>query len=1147
MSKSWNSELLCAVAAGALCGCSMLTGNTQKAEDTYSSVSAQMQRAADGIVARADFKTIGTLEADMRSALDRGATAAELSGKEKDVVLERSQEELRRLIKELIAPAWAKQELARLTSEADKFMEAGEFAKAANALKSRKPVGQEDVDALVAEGCAKHLDGNVYPAWIKAVCDKTEKAVLESVKAGKFLEAREIAWNAPLTGEKIVDAELRKHCVQLLRERVNPAQLPVLEKELDELAAKHSASEDGYEQGIAALKGYRLQRAYSEKLDRQLAAVVKEALKLGVDESKTLRAHEVTAKLLLAAANLADEYDNVTKTTTSKVVSEAFSPKMKAYEDALASYRKELVKFDCTEASANAAVSAADGVLRPLIAALGREAKLAKSTTSSLSLGITALNNRVDAHRKELIAGLEKKIEAREQAKLDAKIKWLEEEVGRLVKAGKYDEARELAWMEAASDARLRCAAVRLVARTVNPAQWAQVEPEVNAKVAALSAEGRYDEAIDWLKAYPRIRVYALEIDEKLSSVGEAAVKMGLGESKVAAVVAETGALAQTVERLMNDTDRTVRSEPAKTLDFTGLDAALDAYKAALARHDCTGENAEALAKSVKDRLVALFAESGPDEGKAELELGCNAFNKRLDRLLGAHAEALVDAKCAAVSGDLVERVFAAVNAGKFGEARIMIRDEQVSGSPDLDAKLYALRIGLLNSVVNPADVKHRMSVIDENERNAAKNGTYAELVRWIESYEYITCDFPSIAKSLASIREAGAGFRLDDDEMAAYSAELADRLATILAKRTGSYSPAIDGKPLDEALAGFEKAFSGQYFDDMIIGVLSTKIRNEIAERYKVRFAPLTTYEANAKLRARLAQATDNAVADAEFCDFQVAKTESAIAKGTPGLNAVLGDYARAMRLRKRGLALDGDMLQSVLLGAIYLNEPVVFDRALASGATADGSSARDDLKRPPVLLAIEAGKASYIARLRSANASMASVDANGDGVVHYAVKSGDLAVIKEMMACGDVNKANNSGETPLFAAARSNQAAAVKMLTGAKADVSVKNREGLTAFAAACAAGSSAVLDALVEAGAAFGVDDLVLAVRNRRLCVVRWLVSAGVDVNGKGVMEAARRCSEVKRYLVSQGGTPLPCDGPCCNPPAEVSAKTGAEEAK
>jgi hypothetical protein len=211
-------------------------------------------------------------------------------------------------------------------------------------------------------------------------------------------------------------------------------------------------------------------------------------------------------------------------------------------------------------------------------------------------------------------------------------------------------------------------------------------------------------------------------------------------------------------------------------------------------------------------------------------------------------------------------------------------------------------------------------------------------------------------------------------------------------------------------------------------------------------------------------------------------------------------------------------------------------------------------------MLVAIENGNSQFLSAVNDAKGNVKVVDANGNAALHYAMRCGNLAVAKSIFAMVDPMAVNAKGETALFAAARKNQAGAVKFLIelvkGAdeaetamlrKKFVCVKNAAGDDAFAAACKANANSVLDVLAAAGSEYSVANLVEAASADRIAVAEWLVGHGVDVNGKGVMSAAFGKSDdddtaTYKYLVSQGGLALKRTPKCCK---ELSAKLAEAE--
>ena len=84
-------------------------------------------------------------------------------------------------------------------------------------------------------------------------------------------------------------------------------------------------------------------------------------------------------------------------------------------------------------------------------------------------------------------------------------------------------------------------------------------------------------------------------------------------------------------------------------------------------------------------------------------------------------------------------------------------------------------------------------------------------------------------------------------------------------------------------------------------------------------------------------------------------------------------------------------------------------------------------------------------------------------------AAAGGHVEVLKLLLDCGvDVNKANNDGQTPLFAAAERGHVAAIKLLLGRGADMNKANTSGRTPVYVASARRKAEAVHVLLKAGA-------------------------------------------------------------------------------
>lgn len=146
--------------------------------------------------------------------------------------------------------------------------------------------------------------------------------------------------------------------------------------------------------------------------------------------------------------------------------------------------------------------------------------------------------------------------------------------------------------------------------------------------------------------------------------------------------------------------------------------------------------------------------------------------------------------------------------------------------------------------------------------------------------------------------------------------------------------------------------------------------------------------------------------------------------------------------------------------------------------------------------------------ARLRAEGASAGLAEATLDSSVAEAARNGDAAAVKALLKAGaDVNASQGDGMTALHWAATNGDAAMTQMLLAAGANVRATTRlGGITALHLATEGGQAQVAAALMAAGAepnlatATGATPLLLAARSGNAETVRRLVEVGADLNAK-----------------------------------------------
>jgi ankyrin repeat protein len=150
-------------------------------------------------------------------------------------------------------------------------------------------------------------------------------------------------------------------------------------------------------------------------------------------------------------------------------------------------------------------------------------------------------------------------------------------------------------------------------------------------------------------------------------------------------------------------------------------------------------------------------------------------------------------------------------------------------------------------------------------------------------------------------------------------------------------------------------------------------------------------------------------------------------------------------------------------------------------------------------------------------------------------AAMRGDAAEVRRLVQAGaDVNAAQADGATPLHWAAYHGDVSMALLLLEAGADVAAANRNGSTPMWLAASQGDAAVIEALLENGAdanealPLGRRPLMLAARSGSVAAVRVLLERGADLNAKedargttALMQAADQGhADVVAVLVEHG---------------------------
>ncbi len=575
-------------------------------------------------------------------------------------------------------------------------------------------------------------------------------------------------------------------------------------------------------------------------------------------------------------------------------------------------------------------------------------------------------------------------------------------------------------------------------------------------------------------------------VNMRIDSLGARLASNAVNNCTAAAL----GGLENEVSALVGEGKFDKARELLKTRCSTG-DTLLDRYAKPkcdeLLQKIVAPAEATAAARELNDKVDGLCAAGKYAEcadflskkaGEAENADDAAALNDRRAKVLETWYSGLAGKLCA----DLLK----SVDEGRIDEARASLGRLEPCGSAELDARLCGLRIGLLDSVLNPLQRERLAAEIETNVTALCTAGDIVGLRKYVEGY--------------------------------AYPDDVAGKLTTAFAERYPDVGTTVALQADHEAIVKFVGEGT-QLLDPQTTAELSGALRGRLE-------AALAEADAHAQewTIRRLTNGAEGGVS----VDEQIKLAGEAIAKQLAAknanlkVNALLGEYARVLRCMRAGRQLPDDGAATLLLGGVCLNQPRMVDLAIeAFDADVDAVSARDPLGRSSLLLAVQCGQMEMVEKLLKLGANPAASDRCGGTMIHSAALGEDLAFFRKVIDLGDVTLTNACGETAAFTAVRLGKPEFLVALLEAGTDVSVVNADGLSVFDVACQCGSAATLDALVAAGAEFGVEQLILAVRSGCLPAVTWLVGKGVDVNAPGVMAAAEKGSEVEQYLVREGG--------------------------
>ncbi len=890
-------------------------------------------------------------------------------------------------------------------------------------------------------------------------------------------------------------------------------------------------------------------------------------------------------------------------------------------------------------------------------------------------------------------------------------------EVEKRIVAGQFDEARDLVWAPSYDLAKhdlvpevakpvAECK-TRLLHERINRTQFIQTTNRMHKAVMAALAQNDFIAARKAIDAVKPVRVYSTATANALANVQKALANAKVPDNDAEKVVA---GLRPVLEKIFEDAAcRTKTIQPGETFkpDEEKFNEALSALRKALVDQGLDDTTADKVKNAVGQVASAELKKLWWPQEACDIAPPTAIGTSKLNELLEAakkeqRDEFIVPAQIAYRAKALHDKVVPLVEAGDLDKARAAIHAFGVTGHPEVDDPVFAVKLGLLNARVNIAEWEARREVLvkavttalakcDLDAASAAiaadmpvpaygapvdkvlhvaavetvklgrDEGGAGEVVSeaqeklsetiaprpdakrekhimdaytnevariLVEKFgEVPIADWSAVSNALANaaawlvaddmsredadtfMKEVMAGFQAlpettaDTGPTTLTTKKLNDMLSDLKADLSAKVSAAISLEMTAAAIV----AEAASLPPDELARRLE-QLKDEAAEKVSPEFAKTFFEETSSAAQRNVAKA-ENAAAEAaaeaerlrtlalEMAERAAAAVDfdaringfiEAVSDRTePDINRILGDGARILRLRRAGVQTDKGEATSLLAAAVYMGFDDVMNLAVTLGADINGFAAKDELKRPILLLAMQygfKGRADDVL----AKADRTALDIRGDGALHYAVKGGNGTALVDLLRAGidakrpgangmtpivlaadigyaglvqalvpfsDLEKADDKGFTALLRSAQNGRLDIVRNLAaaGARMDATNGENDGVLELAAMAnapdllnwlldekkVAPTARVVNQLVEAGnvptlqqmvahdAKLSDEHLAAAVARGDFPMVRYLVNQGMDVNAPVVKNAKlppdAPGDSIRAFLYEQGQRP------------------------
>ncbi len=478
----------------------------------------------------------------------------------------------------------------------------------------------------------------------------------------------------------------------------------------------------------------------------------------------------------------------------------------------------------------------------------------------------------------------------------------------------------------------------------------------------------------------------------------------------------------------------------------------------------------------------------------------------------------------------LRELIMADLKKGDDAAARKQIYTFGITGQSRVDAAVFLIKTGMLNSRVNPAAYARIGAATEKECRDALAKGDFLKAVEAYKRIRLVMAYPDAVDAGLDEASAEAVRQRCEKEGVEALVADAKIWAYGTIAPRDGYEKTDVvpdwtkveeqldivrealvqDDIPKDEAqklvdglLAGIKAYFNDHATDEEMTtqelnerlsalrNNLNLAVQDAIQEAIKKAVAKAAAEEAarkaaeeaekKAAMEAAAKAAAEEAarlrqlardftalVASEVDMNARVGALVAAIGdRAEPDLNRILGDGARVLRLYIHGEEIPPADATSLLAAAAYMGFGDLMNLAFSLKADVNGASAKDSFGRTPYLLALQHGFKGGVRNLLS-KADRQKADAYGYNALHYAVRYGTSGDLMDAVDSGiDAKAAAKDGVTPLMVAARLGNSSFVQALIP-MSNVKAADKDGYTALHYAIDAGSLPIAKTLILSGA-------------------------------------------------------------------------------